>query len=456
MGIRRPRRDGPVFRVPRKPKLPRVEDVGRSIPKRVLRMGLVVLMLGVIAFSLYQCAQHVTSCMDTLRTQRIEESSFVQLDMYLFRDETPVDMNGNVFLYSVGDGERVGVGDTVAMAYTATSGADELQAQLDACTARLEALKAKKKTDGAMSDVSDVLGEIDENYIGILGSAADGRVGQAYEYADGMLDALNRYAVLTGSGSGGEQLSESKVKKEQETIVSGLPLTDTLTADTGAYFYHTIDGYETVFDYDAVMTMTLTDFFRTVNAEASPVSDRTAGKLVMSTLWYGVAYVPLADSVHFDVGDKYDMRFSGSTGVTISMKVERILPDAEGALLVFSSSVMPDGFDFDRRMTAETVVSETSGYRIPTEALVTRYDSKGREVTGVYILTGNVVEFRLVDVKAERTGYYIAYTYAEITSAREEAEAAGLPEPKTDWPYLQDNDRIIIGSEAVYEGQMFG
>ena len=117
---------------------------------------------------------------------------------------------------------------------------------------------------------------------------------------------------------------------------------------------------------------------------------------------------------------------------------------------------MPDGFDFDRRMTAETVVSETSGYRIPTEALVTRYDSKGREVTGVYILTGNVVEFRLVDVKAERTGYYIAYTYAEITSAREEAEAAGLPEPKTDWPYLQDNDRIIIGSDAVYEGQMFG
>ena len=456
MGIRRQKRDGPVFRVPRKPKLPRVEDVGRSVPKRVLRIGLVVVMLGVIAFSLYQCAQHVTTGMDTLRTQKIKEKSYVQLDMYLFRDETPVEMNGNVFLYAVGDGERVGVGDTVATAYTAASGADELQARLDACTARLEALKAKKKTDGAMSDVSDVLGEIDEYYIGVLGASADGRVGQAYEYADDMLDALNRYAVLTGSGSGGEQLSETKIRKDQETVVSGLPLTDTLTADMSAYFYHHTDGYETVFDYDAVMTMTLTDFFNTVNADACPVSERTAGKLVMSTLWYGVAYVPLADSVHFDVGDKYDMRFSSGAGVTVSMKMERILPDAEGALLVFSSNVMPDGVDFDRRMTAETVVSETSGYRIPTQALVTRYDSAGREVRGVYILTGNVVEFRLVDIKIERTGYYIAYTYAEITSAREEAEAAGLPEPKNDWPYLQDNDRIIIGSDAVYEGQVFG
>ena len=49
----------------------------------ILRGGFVLLMLGLIAFSVYQLTQHVTAGAQTLRTQVITDRSYMQLDLYV-------------------------------------------------------------------------------------------------------------------------------------------------------------------------------------------------------------------------------------------------------------------------------------------------------------------------------------------------------------------------------------
>ena len=107
-------------------------------------------------------------------------------------------------------------------------------------------------------------------------------------------------------------------------------------------------------------------------------------------------------------------------------------------------------------MRVETVARTTSGYRIPTEALVTLHaDETGEDVTGVYILSGGVVEFRKVRIRVRRDGYIIAETYEEVqalldTYTEEQYKAATAD----GWSYLRLNDNIITSGNELYEGKM--
>lgn len=60
---------------------------------------------------------------NTLRTQEITDTAYSDLVLYLFRDEETVTAGGgNVFLYGVRDGEKVGVGKTLGSAYVTMDG----------------------------------------------------------------------------------------------------------------------------------------------------------------------------------------------------------------------------------------------------------------------------------------------------------------------------------------------
>ena len=140
------------------------------------------------------------------------------------------------------------------------------------------------------------------------------------------------------------------------------------------------------------------------------------------------------------------------------MTIERLVPDEGGVLLVFSSQDMPRGFDFSRRMTVETVAYETGGYRIPVEAVVTLTSGKtGESVTGVYVLAGNVVEFRKISIYVRRDGYIIAQTYEDVQAYLDSLTDEERAKRTADgWGYLRLNDNIITGGNELYEGKVIG
>lgn len=422
-----------------------------------LRVGFILLMLGLIAFSLYQLVSHMTVGLDILRTQEITETSYVSLELFVFRDEALVTAPGNLCRYHVDDGERVGVSHTLATAYTA----DGDEASVEALQALLEeyaqrwALATKQNGPATPDDVRALQGALDQAYLTLLSASEEGRLDHGGDAAHRLQAHLRELAVLKGIADDTED-HPGVLTAAMEQLVTGYPVCGELkTPDSGYFYYHT-DGYELLFGTRDVMTMSPEDFLTLTQEPAQTYVGHVAGKMVYDATWHAVAYVSLADvaKTAFEVGASYRMRCSDGMNTEILMTVVRMEPTADGALVVFETNQMPEGFDFPRRFSAQTVTDSSVGYRIPTEALVTLKED-GKETQGVYILSGNVVEFRKVHILISREGYCIAATHetvqAMLEGLSEEDRVAMTADGRA---YLRLNDRIITRGTGLYEGKM--
>ncbi len=445
-----------------------VSDRARSTRRsprwpRLVRAGLVVLMLGLIAFSVYQVARHITVGLNTLRTQEIVDETYVDLELFLFRDEQLLVAPGaDVIRYDVADGERVGVGATMGVAYASglePGDAAALQASLNAYAARIS-LHREIGGLGTPADARRIAEAVDRYYLSLLHAAERGDAAAALSLSDRMLDGIGRYDLLTG-GAGEESIAS--LEAARAALVAGYAEAATLRTERSGYFYYRADGYESAFPYASAMTMTPEEFRGMTDCPAAEPPEGLVGKLVYSPVWYAATYLPLGDpaielfQAGIDRGAAYTMHCGGRSGVAIEMSIERLVPDAEGALVVFSSLAMPEGFDFSRSIRVETVALEVRGYRIPSEALVQKQPKEGGpEVYGVYILSGNVVEFRRVRIRVRRDGYVIAETYEDVEAlldAATDADRTALT--AGGWSYLRLNDNILMGNE-LYEGKLIG
>ncbi len=458
-----------MHRITKKRLSERVDSTRRRIrPSRVqalISIGLVTVLLGLIAFSVYQVARHVTTGLSTLRTQEIVDESYVSLDLYLIRHEAVLYAEGSaVTHYAVRDGEKVGVGTRLGTAYATNGTAAEdaaLQKTLNAYSERI-ALLQELDGLGTPADARAEAEAVDRYYLGLLNAAEDGDLSAVGGFADRMQEGIGRYDILTGNADGAGTVSA--LKAEEAALLAELSPVATLRTDQGGYFYYTVDGYESAFPYADVLSMTPAEFRAMTDQPAAAVPPGVVGKMVYDSLWYAAATVA-ADDPAVELfrrglrdGQSYRMQCGDSAGTTVTMQVERMEADDEGVLIVFSSREMPDGFAFSRTFRATCVADSVSGYRIPTEALVTlRAEATGEEVTGVYILAGNVVEFRKVRIRASRNGYVIADTYEEVQALLDTLTEEERAEATADgYIFLRFNDNILVSGNELYEGKMIG
>ncbi len=421
----------------------------------LLRVGFILLMLGLIAFALYQLVSHLTVGLDTLRTQEITEDSYVSLELYIFRDEKVLPSEGELYQYHVYDGERVGVNDTIATIHRGSEDMSELQALLKLYAQRI-GLAERLSGDVTPDSLQAVNEEIDRAYLALLNSVENGHASNASDATGKVKKGLAQYAALIGNAKDSAE-DVNALKSAVAALVADYPVSKQLLAEKSGYYYYDTDGYEQLFDVGRVMTMTPEEFLTLTQSAAQTYENGGAGKMVWSATWYAAAYVSLSDVAEtaFEVGEQYTMVCRDSMKTELSMTVVRMEPTADGALIVFKSQDMPDGFSFDRHISVQTVSNSISGFRIPNEALVTLKAPSGEKVTGVYILEGNVVEFRKVHILVARDGYTVAATYDEV-----KAMLDALPDEERDkltadgWSYLELNDKIITRGTGLYEGKM--
>ena len=446
-----------LLRPPKKPNFSRARSL--------LSTGFIILMLGLIGFAVYQVARHVTVGLNTLRTQEITDQSYVSLELYVFRDETPLSVEGgDVYLYAVEDGERVGVSQTVGIPYHVGDPAvvAELQTKLNAYGDRVSLLRKLGGT-GTPADARDAAEDVDRAYQELLDAASAGDLSAVSGFADSMQNGIGRYDILTGAAS----QSISSLEAQRQALLAGYAALSPMTMAKSGYFYYTCDGYESLFAYDMAETMSPAEFRELTTLSAQGIPSGVAGKLVTNTVWYAAAYVPLSNPAVelFQQGiasqKSYVFTCRDRGGVELTLTLKRLVPDGDGVLLVFSSQDMPEGFDFPRSFTAETIALSTGGYRIPTEALVTlRSRETGEDVTGVYILAGNVVEFRKISIYVRRDGYVIAETYEDVKAYLDGLSESDPEEyarrTADEWSFLGLNDNIITGGNELYEGKVIG
>ncbi|MGN1444878.1 MAG: hypothetical protein ACI4WV_01170, partial [Eubacteriales bacterium] len=173
----------------------------------LIRLGLILLLVGLIGFSVYQLYRHMTRGLNTLRTQEVTDVSYATLELYLFRDEAVLTApgGGNVFAYRVQDGEKVAAGTLLWDGYTTfdSQQAATLQAQLNLYGERLARLDGFfSQGTASLTDAKSAKDRIESDYRGVLASVAGGDLRAMSGYSEQMLAAMDRYSMLIGSGGG--------------------------------------------------------------------------------------------------------------------------------------------------------------------------------------------------------------------------------------------------------------
>ncbi len=337
----------------------------------------------------------------------VTENDVMEFDAYILRNETVVSAGtaGGVG-YNFPDGTKVGTGSEIASIYGSTSSSNaDKRDEIISLDDKIELLSESNDISGlAASDTSTLDGRIDGYYMTIRKSAEEGVYDNLPKRRDEFLTLLNKRQVITGKVESFDSAIEN-LKAEREVLTASLDnVSETVIANTSGFFYSSLDGYESIFTADAARNMSIASFDSMLANDPAIYPESVIGKIATEFTWYITLETTKEELRYFNEGYSYQVIFPYNNDTELTMKLEDVVsPDGElRAILVFSCGNVPEDFSFRRMQPVEIVRSSYSGYRVPISA-VRLMDGR----MGVYILVGNTINFKYIDVILESDGYYI-------------------------------------------------
>lgn len=364
----------------------------------------------------------------------------------LVRQETVLPAQTGIVDVTRSEGEKVGVGQSVAQVYR-DSQAQNNQADLEALADQIQLLEYSSDGGGV-----DSAAKLDENILqavtALHAASGVGDYNQLEDQARTLKSTVLKRGYVYGNGLGAEELSQklNDLKSQyaalkQQTSSS----TSSVRAPQSGVFSTLVDGYETAVTPQTVLQLTPSSLSALLAGQGKEAGGGM-GKLITSTRWYFAAALPVSVAERLKEGSTATLRFSGDFDQDIDMRVDQI-GQAEGdkSVVVFSTDRYLSQTTLLRQQTAELIFNSWSGLRIPKQALrmeKSTYTDKetGQEVQnnrlGVYALLGGRAEFKTVEVVTEGDDYYV------VRSTTDESDA------------LRAGDEVIVRATELYNGQL--
>lgn len=419
-------------------------------PKTALRnVGLLLLMAFLAVYAFFQILPTFTHDIETETALMVSLYDTCQTTGYIFRAEKVVEnVSDGVAVTLVKDGDRVSKGQTFANVYTESSSA-VLQEQINAIDRKIEILsKSVVDTDLYVTDITKTDEEIDASFDSLFSLIATGSLSDAVTVENNLLVGLNKKKLITNMTSS-YQSEITALQSERSSLQSRIrSVSRALSADTAGYFYGDVDGYERIFTPESLKDLTL-DSFRALTAQQPEQNAYAIGKLVTDFVWNLVCEADKFDVAAFSEGQYYRLRFpSFSNDTFVTMKLTKIVSETASptALLVFRGNTVPEGFPYLRVQSAEIVGKSYTGLAVPKKALRM---VNGKQ--GVYILDGDIVRFRCVDILFEDEEYYIV---SADTPAPDETGNSDAANGKQADKYLSLYDSIIVRGKELFDGKI--
>ena len=364
----------------------------------------------------------------------------------LVRQETVLPAQTGIVDVTRSEGEKVGVGQSVAQVYR-DSQAQTNQADLEALADQIQLLEYSSDGGGV-----DSAAKLDENILqavtALHAASGVGDYNQLEDQARTLKSTVLKRGYVYGNGLGAEELSQklNDLKSQyaalkQQTSSS----TSSVRAPQSGVFSTLVDGYETAVTPQTVLQLTPSSLSALLAGQGKEAGGGM-GKLITSTRWYFAAALPVSVAERLKEGSTATLRFSGDFDQDIDMRVDQV-GQAEGdkSVVVFSTDRYLSQTTLLRQQTAELIFNSWSGLRIPKQALrmeKSTYTDKetGQEVQnnrlGVYALLGGRAEFKTVEVVTEGDDYYV------VRSTTDESDA------------LRAGDEVIVRATELYDGQL--
>ena len=399
-----------------------------------LVLGLVFVLI--FSYALYHLVGLFGEEISTFAAGVTTEKTILNENGYIFRDETVLTSPfGGVVDYQTESGVKVSKGQALATVYEdGDAEARERVLRLDRQIALLE------KSFGDATSVTE-MGELKESvrytYDALVKMMATGDTGELSKRADELLVGLNSMDSLSKGDKAQGYATLDALRAERQQILDESGLSHTHTALTTGYFYTEVDGYEDEFTMAVAETLTVSSFYDLLDQKSSRSvgQEPVYGKMCDSSEWLLVLPVETREQRYFEEGMTYSAEFFQNNHTVLPMTLDRIIESAEeGALLVLRTDRLPEDFSFDRCQSVRLEIDRVSGIYVPRD--VVERESGG--FRGVYVLRGNVVYFRRIDIVYEGSDYYLV--------------RAGVEDEEN--PYLQVNDLIILNGKNLFDGRV--
>lgn len=389
-----------------------------------------MLAIALIVFTVYHLAGLDSREYTTAPALRVKAEIGFEGEAYSFRDEVPLCFKGDGMAYcSLREGENVRVGKELGGVYLPSAAVKAQLLQLDRLETAFEQAQEKQTLGEANAAVRAAM-------TGIRASGAAGDARGFSSLCDELLISLDRRTTASG-GRIDYDYEKGLIAKQREALMRQLgKRLQVLTAPVSGNFSSVCDGYEEAFVFEKAENLG-PDSFEKLIAAATPVDlSSHAGKIVASSGWRLVMETDAENAVSMAVGGRYAVR--ASTGEELDLTLEAAVSDpaTEKTLLTFFSRVMPET-PIGRCDRVKVIREVRQGLMIPGGAIRCVKDENGLPQICVYVLRGNKITRKNVDIVTKEEGSFIVRDYTG------DGEHKG---------YLLLNDLVITSGREIEEG----
>lgn len=386
-----------------------------------------VILAAVVLYFGIQIYRYYANPFSTTLTYQATAEDSIPMTGWIVRDEETFHSDAATVTHALGEGQKVGYHQTIAMAYDNPQALDtvtEIQT-LELQLQQLEfALTSYLDADAAL--------KLDSSITGSILTLRQNLSGGDYSSAADDISAL-KAAVLKSSHSYESaedvQANIRQVKQQISDLRASLTGAQAIVAQRPGTYSAVCDGYESVLT-PAFLDGVTPSALRGVSAGEN---SGNVGKLIYGDRWYYTAVIDADRAASLTVGQAATLRLAKGMTQDAPVRVESISREEDGQVaVVLSCDEYMAEITLLRHQAAELILRSYTGLRIPTTAL--RLDEDGS--TGVYCVVGVSARFKPVTVVYQGDGYTL------VRPARD-AEGSAI---------LRSGDEIIVTANRLENG----
>lgn len=373
----------------------------------------------------------------------------VEVTGVLVREELALSNGAAIMDILPEEGERVAAGETVAILYQSSDALDRKK-QLQELEQEREQLQYALTSGGSLGDAAKLEQQIIASILALRSSTAGGDLSALESNALSLrTQVLQREFAYSASGDSAAALAETITALDlQISQLSAQSYYDTTSiyAPCSGLFSGQADGYEATLTPEMLDTMTAGQL-SAISGGTAFAQETSVGKLITGDRWYFAAVVDPSTASRLQPGDTITVAFSRDFTGEVNMRVERVgSKEAEGCVLVLSSSRYLKDVTLLRFQTVELIFKQYTGIRVPKQALhmetQTTINAETKEeiqkqVLVVYAVVGHQAEKKPVEIVREGSDYYLVTPTDNTTKKR-----------------LRAGDEIIVTATDLYDGKV--
>lgn len=399
--------------------------------KQIFSILFVIFLLFYIAFQAFR------SFYRPLKTEIVTQNSVtdsIDTEVYVLRNEASLKANQTgIITPVVNEAQRVAKDQTVVLIFHQDSDA----------MAYFNKIKYQKELDhirkikGASSfvnlDVEKFKGDILNQATYYIQSVSDRDFNAFNNEKSELKDKITLKQILSGENIDTSDL-ENEINQKLNSIESVNGKYTNVLAPNSGYFISQCDGYESAFDVSKPKEL---DFDKIKKVLSQPVNkEQTYGKIISDFNWYVFCDVPKTKGDLMQPGAVYQLDFPYTQKDYERPSVKLLYKEnyKDKIRLILVGNTMNENIASLRHEKAKIIRYETKGLRINSQALRTNQ----KHEKGVYVLNGEVLEFKKVDIIKSTEKYAISREHND------------------DKTYVSIYDNVVLGGKNLYDGKVIG